>query len=1406
MIPPPSDETQGSLGIADSETDGPADAYDGLSPAGQLAAQAYGVVSPHDLGRRNMATLLYHARFALRGLAFTQTQFMAATKEVHEAGIVYRPGPSTGLSAVPAWAPRLTIEAFEAGNLERIERQFTPGVAGRFPRVSGAGDIMRLRCHAVAGRFDALAYDLDDSEYRDWRWLAYPGVGRLLWRLPPPYVDEALADWLGLIIDLAFPSELAVEAWRECSPDPARHAADIALIRVLQGRPEDALAVFDELPAPAREAKPARTGRAATRGLLAMLRGDDEEAARFIAEAVAAEKAGTRKRNVFPPLRAFTLSLLALVRSDTPGNTAALQRFLRIGRQQEVLPLFLEFLMDAAAVRSGEGVWAAPDGASPFILRLFEGLLSCWLDSFVVFEEEERARALLAFATRATMNGYSWLAAECFTVLGRIDRQYKRDGDDWQAVPARAAELRAGLGPETLVSLIEPAEDWEYPLREIEKVAQGVRAKRRKAGKRSSPRAQRLVWVLGTGHFGETTFQPRQQVAARNGKWSKGRAVALKRLAEQAGDMDFLTDQDRAVAAGVLHSRDAWRGGPQYSLGMGGVYALAGHPHLFNEDGVRVDLVRRDPELLIEEEDGRLRVRIDPHREHGRGDYRFARVGDARYEVTRFGAAHKEMMEVIPPEGIELPVEARERLVGAASGLAGEFRVQGTLDDETEDAAEAEAGGQRVQADPRPWVRLAPRGAGLAVEVVVEPVPGSAAYFTPGTGGTSVFAHREGEAVRAERDLAAETAAARDLVAACPVLAGLDPDYAMTVSGAAESLDLVEQLAAVEARSLWPEGESFRIVARADTPSLRLSVKSAGDWFRASGAIEFDEDTSYDLRRLFEFMDRSPGSRFLEVQDGAFVALTGALRRALDDLRTFTAPFRGGLRLHPLAAPALGDLAERATLTADAAWRDRLAKWREAQAGEPETPGTLRGELRPYQVDGFRWLARLADLGAGACLADDMGLGKTVQALALLLRRAPDGPALVVAPTSVVTNWLDEARRFAPTLNVATYDGPAAGRARRLEGLGPFDLVVATYGVLQVDAEKLAAAEWSTVVLDEAQAIKNPATKRARAARGLKAGFRLVTTGTPIQNNVLDLYSLFAFLSPGLLGSLNRFRRRFALPIERDGDADARARLRRLTAPFILRRLKSDVLDDLPPRTEITHHVELSPEEGALYEALRQRALEDLAARSEDGTAPAQARIQVLAHLTRLRLACCNPALVAPGEAPPSSKMKAFAEILDELRRSGHKVLVFSQFVRHLRLIEDHLKQTGVPYQYLDGSTPAKSRAGRIAAFQAGRGDAFLISTRAGGVGLNLTAADYVIHMDPWWNPAVEDQASDRAHRIGQTRPVTIYRLVARGTIEEQIVDLHRRKRDLADRLLEGADAPARLDADELVELLKRTV
>ncbi len=441
---------------------------------------------------------------------------------------------------------------------------------------------------------------------------------------------------------------------------------------------------------------------------------------------------------------------------------------------------------------------------------------------------------------------------------------------------------------------------------------------------------------------------------------------------------------------------------------------------------------------------------------------------------------------------------------------------------------------------------------------------------------------------------------------------------------------------------------------------------------------------------------------------------------------------------------------------------------------------------------------RLAHWGVGACLADDMGLGKTVQTLAVLSKRAESGPALVVAPASVVRNWYHEARRFAPGLEPIIFG--ENDRTETLRELKAGDLLLCSYGLMQQEQERLTKIEFSTIVLDEAQAIKNRATKRSKAAMQLKAGFRIITTGTPIENHLGELWNLFRFLNPGLLGSLEVFTEKYALPIERDNDHARREQLRRLLRPFILRRKKDDVLKELPPKTEVTLEVELSPEERVFYEALRRQALENIHS-SEGGFN--QKRFQILAELMRLRQAACHPRLVKADSKLQSSKLQLFGEIVEELIEEGHKALVFSQFVSHLHIIENWVKSRGIKYQYLDGSTPLPQRDRSIREFQSGEGDLFLISLRAGGFGLNLTAADYVIHMDPWWNPAVEDQASDRAHRIGQERPVTIYRLVSSGTIEEKIVRLHAEKRELADSLLERTEAAARLNVEELVALLE---
>ncbi|HEY3998879.1 MAG TPA: DEAD/DEAH box helicase [Candidatus Xenobia bacterium] len=536
------------------------------------------------------------------------------------------------------------------------------------------------------------------------------------------------------------------------------------------------------------------------------------------------------------------------------------------------------------------------------------------------------------------------------------------------------------------------------------------------------------------------------------------------------------------------------------------------------------------------------------------------------------------------------------------------------------------------------------------------------------------------------------------------------------------------------------------------------------------------------------------GRRFLPLGDGRFLELSDTLRKRLNSLRHVAEPHRGRLRLCGLSAGIVQGLIDD-VLSAQVSegWQRQVERLQQMAAFDAGVPSTLQAHLRTYQEEGYKWLCRLTHWGLGACLADDMGLGKTIQSLALLLQRAPGGPALVVAPASVCFNWQQETVRYAPSLRLALY--ATEERDALLSSAGAYDVVVVTYTLLQINSSAFEKVDWHTVILDEGQAIKNATSKRFEAACALHAAARVVLTGTPVENHLGELWALVHFLNPGLLGTLESFNARFANPIEQGRDVSARTTLRQLIAPFVLRRRKADVLEDLPSCTETVLNVPLSNDEASGYEALRRVAMERL------GTEENQVRI--LAEIMRLRRYCCHPALVTGDYSIPSSKLEAFEEVLDELRDNGHKALVFSQFVDHLTIVRRRLEDMGIPYQYLDGGTPLKERQKAVESFQAGAGEVFLISLKAGGVGLNLTAADYVIHLDPWWNPAVEDQATMRAHRIGQQRPVTVYRLITQGTIEEKIVALHRDKRELADQVLEGTDAGGRLSAEELLRLLR---
>ena len=1014
---------------------------------------------------------------------------------------------------------------------------------------------------------------------------------------------------------------------------------------------------------------------------------------------------------------------------------------------------------------------------------MFRALLHWWLGMPQLSSRRAQLEESLALSEAA---GFDFLSAQLAGLLGQLGGI----GSEQRAIALRQRHRFTDM-----THWFEREQPWERQLNALINLQPAVNVE--------VVKESRLVWLLRYDpHLGIQEIEPREQKRDAQGGWSRGRPVGLKRLLDEAGSLDFLTAQDLQVVASIGAQRQHYGSGLRYDFDLDkAIAALIGHPLLFwfDSPGTRLELLPGEPELLVKAEREHVTISLRPPLRDASGDVAVTRETPTRLRVVRIREEHRRIGAIVG-DALVVPLEAEVRVLQAISAISAIVTVQSDIGGSAADM-------ERIDADPRLHVHLLPYGQGLRIRILVRPLPDTGAYYAPGSGAERVIADVNGVRTEARRDLNAERESQRQLLADCRALESAEEEHDEWLLGQPLAcLELVSELQELDASKVviaWPEGEPFRVSKKVSSKSVRLTIKRDKDWFAANGEVVVDENRVLDLVSLLEKLRGSEG-RFVALGDNQFLALTNELHRRLTDLAAYTDADEEALRVHPLASFALEELAlDAGGVESDKAWRAHLQKMAENAEYVPHLPSTLQAELRDYQREGFEWLARLAHWGVGACLADDMGLGKTLQALALILLRAPNGPTLVVAPTSVCTNWIAEAARFAPTLNVKLF-GPGE-RADMVESAGAFDVIVASYGLLQLEAPLFAKKTWHTIVLDEAQAFKNAHTRRSQAVMALRGDFRMIATGTPLENHLGELWNLFRFINPGLLGNADQFQLRFAGPIEKAQDkraeAGARARLRRLTQPFILRRTKSQVLTELPPRTEIVIPVELTQEETALYESLRREALDKLAALEAPES---QKSIAILAEMMRLRRAVCNPELVAPGLGIASSKLATFARLIDDLLDNRHKVLVFSQFVDHLTLIRKHLDARGIAYQYLDGSTPMQERKKRVDAFQAGEGELFLISLKAGGVGINLTAADYVIHMDPWWNPAVEDQASDRAHRMGQQRPVTIYRLVARGTIEEGIVELHGRKRDLADSLLEGTEMAARMSPGEMLAMLRQ--
>ncbi len=581
---------------------------------------------------------------------------------------------------------------------------------------------------------------------------------------------------------------------------------------------------------------------------------------------------------------------------------------------------------------------------------------------------------------------------------------------------------------------------------------------------------------------------------------------------------------------------------------------------------------------------------------------------------------------------------------------------------------------------------------------------------------------------------------------------------------------------------LLGEGELQEFRVRRSTPRIHTEISSTIDWFDLR--IQFDFDGIFVSLSALRKAVRA-GNRFITLSDGSSAHIPEDLLRRFHQLFLLGEINDDAIRLSRYHVTLIDTLAEIADENhGDKDYTHFINKLRDFQGIEQHpVPDTLKGKLRPYQYAGYNWLIFLKEHKFGGFLADDMGLGKTIQTIAILLREkslnSPE-PNLIVAPNSVVFNWSHELTKFAPSLRIFQQVGQ--NRPRSSESFNKYDIVLTTYGTLRRDVTFIKDFTYNYIILDESQNIKNPASQTAKATRILQCRHRLVLTGTPIENNTLELWSQMAFLNPGLLGSRRQFQENFATPIERNGSDAAAELLQKLIYPFILRRTKNQVAKELPPKTESICYTNMTESQKKFYiywrDYYRATILQEIDKKGLD-----KIRFTILEGLMKLRQIACHPMLVEPETERDSGKFDALSEQLAEIVAEGHKVLVFSQFVKMLTIMRKKLEELGIRYSYLDGRT--RDRGRKVAEFQNDPAvQVFLISLRAGGVGLNLTAADYVIHFDPWWNPAVEVQATDRAHRIGQDKHVFVYKYITEGTVEEKVLQLQQKKRQLVDQLI----------------------
>ena len=928
-------------------------------------------------------------------------------------------------------------------------------------------------------------------------------------------------------------------------------------------------------------------------------------------------------------------------------------------------------------------------------------------------------------------------------------------------------------------------EQWELQIEAVKGLISKVGKGSKEA--KGEDKTTRLVYFLN-----DETIEVREQGMLKNGNWGKGKKVSFETFV--AGNIDCADDTDKKVMlAAQNHTTNSYYYRRHLYL-KDAIYSLIGCDRVFDErtnlpvtvleDKLYISITKKKDNLVLESNVKKWDLDL------GKRTFISISPDKRTYKVIQVGKDQTLLLSYLLGIG-KFPLASEEALKQILPSLGEVIEIHSDL-------LEGGSSLEKREGSPTVILRIIPSSDGFLTCAFVRPLEGGTFTSVPGEGQKLIYDQIGRTRYQVSRSLKTEKEAYEDFCDFCFEELGLSP----TGNGELdlfpeELLSILDNFAKDKRFALeWPEGHSMRIKGALGTSSFKMSLRSRESWFDVEGDVDIDGD-SIPVATIMELLSKGTvGTNFIRLSEGEYLKISDSLRKQLQRLESLTVSSRGKSSISTFKVGQLAEILRSSGLDikVDKTFNELVAKIEASSKLNFDVPKELNATLRDYQVDGFEWISRLDSWGGGACLADDMGLGKTVQAIAFMLMKKDKGASLVVSPASVILNWKREISRFAPSFNVTVLN-TAPDRKKAIDEAGPSDIILSTYGLLVSESEAICAKEWNVVCLDEAHTIKNRDTKMSAAAMKLNSSSRLILTGTPVQNYLGELWNLFQFLNPGLLGSFEQFQTKFTGPIE-NGDKERSSQLKRIIQPFILRRTKAEVIDELPDKTDITRAVELSAEETLFYEALRQKAQESLA--SED-----KVNVNALAQITMLREAACSASLIDKGWAGSQSKISALMEIVPEILSGGNSLLVFSQFTSFLNLCRAELDKAGIPYFYLEGATPIKKREEMVQEFQAGKKKLFLISLKAGGLGLNLTGANYVIHLDPWWNPAIEQQATDRAYRIGQKQNVTVYHLISQHTIEEKITRLHKFKKDMADAILEGTNVSHALTMEELRELVQ---